>query len=289
MSTPVNRRRFLTRLGYGGVGLGATVFGGTAYGSRVETDWLQLKRVSIPIAGLPTGLDGLVIVLMSDFHLYPHTRIELIRQAVAMANECHPDLVILGGDYVLRTPDSIFALAPALAQLNPRLGIFAILGNHDHWKGVETVEAGLTGSGITVLRNRGLALDVTGRSQVFLAGVDDGWVGKNDLDAALQGRPQNATTIVLMHEPDFADEWFDNPQIHLQLSGHSHGGQVRLPLLGSPFLPPYGRKYDKGLYRVGSLPLYTTVGVGVTAPIRVNCPPEVTQIRLVPETATQAG
>ena len=142
-----HRRRFLTRLGYGGLGLGATIFSATAYGSRIETDWLQLKRVSIPIAGLPTGLDGLVIVLMSDFHLYPHTRIELIRQAVAMANDCQPDLVVLGGDYVLRTADSIFALAPALAQLNPRFGIFAILGNHDHWKGVDTVEEGLIRSG----------------------------------------------------------------------------------------------------------------------------------------------
>ena len=284
-----HRRRFLTRLGYGGLGLGATIFSATAYGSRIETDWLQLKRVSIPIAGLPTGLDGLVIVLMSDFHLYPHTRIELIRQAVAMANDCQPDLVILGGDYVLRTADSIFALAPALAQLNPRFGIFAILGNHDHWKGVDTVEEGLIRSGITVLRNRGLSLALDGGSQVFLAGVDDGWVGKNDLAAALQGRPPKATTIVLMHEPDFADEWFDNPQIQLQLSGHSHGGQVRLPLLGSPFLPPYGRKYDKGLYRVGPLPLYTNVGIGVTAPIRLNCPPEVTQIRLVAETVSQVG
>jgi predicted MPP superfamily phosphohydrolase len=84
-----------------------------------------------------------------------------------------------------------------------------------------------------------------------------------------------------MHEPDFADDFCRDGSIALQLSGHSHGGQVRLPLWGSPFLPPHGRKYDKGLYRVQDMWLYTNVGIGVTAPIRINCPPEVTELTLV--------
>jgi uncharacterized protein len=280
MAEKTSRRRVLKMLAYSAAGSGLGIFGGYGYGSRIETEWLELERVTVPLKQIGSSLDGLKIVLMSDFHLYPNTRIELIEEAIAMANDLKPDLIALAGDFVLGTAESIFELAPALAKLNARYGVFAILGNHDHWKGAETVCRGLESSGLPVLRNAGLTLTI-GREMLYLAGLDDGWVDRHDLNQALQNRPGDATTLLLMHEPDFADDFSTDGRISLQLSGHSHGGQVRFPLIGSPFLPPYGRKYDLGLYRVGEMWLYTSRGVGVTAPIRFNCRPEVTEVTLV--------
>lgn len=274
-----DRRRFLKVFGASTLGTGLAAFGGFQYGTRVEPLRLRLERVEIPCLKLPPSMDGFKIVFMSDFHLYPHTRIEQVIEAVDVANSCKPDLVALGGDYVLSTAEAIFELAPALAKLNARVGVFSILGNHDHWQGDEIVVQGLTQSGIPVLRNTGLTIDI-GRDQFYLAGTDDGWVRRNDLKSALESRPEGLFTLLLMHEPDFADEASSDGRVAIQLSGHSHGGQVRLPLYGSPFLPPYGRKYDMGLYKVGDMQLYTNVGIGVTAPIRLNCPPEVTEFTL---------
>ena len=277
---PLSRRRFLRSMGYSTLGLGGLVVGGYFYGTRIEIDRLRLERVTIPIRGLGSSLDGFKIAVLADFHLYPTTTREEIQAAVDLANSTQPDLAVLLGDFVQKRADAIFDLAPILARLNPRQGIFSILGNHDHWKGVEVVIQGLKESGLPVLRNSGHTLSI-GNRLLYLAGVDDGWEKKNDLRAAMEGMPSEALTICLMHEPDFADPFSADPRIALQLSGHSHGGQFRIPFYGSPFLPPYGRKYDQGLYRVNGMWLYTNVGIGVTVPMRFNCPPEVTEVTLV--------
>jgi predicted MPP superfamily phosphohydrolase len=280
MTLKTTRRSVLKRLGIGSLGSGVAALATYGYASRIETQQLQLRRATVPLRQIGSSLDGLKIVLMSDFHLYPNTQIELIERAVAMANELRPDLIALAGDYVLGTADSIFELAPVLGGLNARYGVFSILGNHDHWKGETIVRTGLEDSGLTVLQNQGLTLTI-GRDLLFLAGIDDGWAGRQDLLKGLENHPNDLPTLLLMHEPDFADAFSADGRISLQLSGHSHGGQVRFPFIGSPFLPPYGRKYDKGLYRIQDMWLYTTCGSGVTAPVRFNCPPEVTEITLV--------
>ncbi|MDA2933387.1 metallophosphoesterase [Acidobacteria bacterium AH-259-D05] len=280
MAHKTSRRKILKMFGYGVAGAGAGLFGTHQYGTRIETEWLQLEKIQVPLKQLGPALDGFKIVYMSDFHLYPNTRIELIQQAIDMANDLKPDLVALGGDFVLGTAGSIFELAPALARLNAKYGVFATLGNHDHWRGERIVRKGLEESGLPLLINSGITINV-GRERIYLAGLDDGWVHRHDLSQALEKRPSGVTTILLMHEPDFADSFRDDERIDLQLSGHSHGGQVRFPFFGSPFCPPYGEKYDLGLYRVGNMWLYTSRGVGVTAPIRINCRPEVTEITLV--------
>ena len=293
MSERTSRRNILRMMGYGLGGTAAGLLGTSQYGVWVEPHLLQLKRVRIPVRRLPSSLDGFRIVYLSDFHLYPHTQIEFIQEAVEMANDLKPDLIALGGDFVTaersspqRRGEEIGELAPVLARLNARYGVFANLGNHDHWKGdrngdptQNVIRQGLEKSGIPVLVNNGITLAV-GRERIYLAGVDDGWVRLNDLPRALEKHPGGVTTIVLMHEPDFADEFQKDGRIDLQLSGHSHGGQVRFPLIGSPFCPPHGKKYDMGLYRVGEMWLYTSVGLGVTAPIRFNCRPEVTEVTL---------
>ena len=281
MAEKTSRRKILEMLGYAVVSCGVAALGVHRYSSRLETQWLKIERVTIPVRHLGPAFDGFKIVLLSDFHLYPHTEIELIERAVGIANRLKPDLISLGGDYVLTRADSIFQLAPVLAQLNAKHGVFSVLGNHDYWAEEEIVCQGLEESGLPVLRNTGLTISM-GRERMYLAGLDDGWMRRCDLSQALEKRPEGVPTVLLMHEPDFADTFSADDRISLQLSGHSHGGQVRFPGIGAPFLPRYGRRYDQGLYRVRDMWLYTTRGIGVTnPPVRFNCRPEVSEITLV--------
>ena len=280
----IDRRTFLK----GAAGLtaatcltGAAGVTGYQYATHIETTWLSVEHLQVPIKNLPASLEGFKIVQLSDIHLHPFTQIEFVKEVVAAANQLQPDLVALTGDFVLETADSIFELAPVLADLNPRYGIFAVLGNHDIWTDDRTVRAGLEAAGLTVLRNEGVALGV-GKGQFYVAGVDDGWSGRPDLALALDGHPGDVPTLLLAHEPDLADRFAVDRRVSLQLSGHTHGGQVRLPGKGPLVLPRLGHKYEMGLYRVADMWVYTNRGVGVIGPpIRFNCRPEVTEITLV--------
>jgi predicted MPP superfamily phosphohydrolase len=178
------------------------------------------------------------------------------------------------------TVEAIHELAPELARLNARFGVFGVLGNHDHWKGAKIVRRALRDSGISVLSNAGVSLTIDG-AELFVAGVESAWSGHPDITQALASRRGNAPTVLLVHEPDYADFSARDGRISLQLSGHSHGGQIRLPLVGALELPSWGRRYDHGLYRIGDMALYTNRGIGmVDIPVRFNCAPEVTEISL---------
>jgi predicted MPP superfamily phosphohydrolase len=239
-----------------------------------------IKTIKVPIRNLPDAFHGYRIVAMTDFHIYPYARPELMRKCVELANELKPDLGVYLGDYVWQEEDAIFELAPILAGLNARHGIFAVIGNHDIWADVEMIKQGLRESRIPVMLNHGVQLS-DGSSSINLVGLDDGWSGHADLDAAYQGLPDNTPTVMLLHEPDLADEYAYDPRVSLMLAGHTHGGQVRFN--GKPIIAPYlGKKYNMGLFQVGDLWLYTSPGVGVISiPIRYNCPPEVSEIILV--------
>lgn len=263
-------------------GLAATAAGlaGAAYGTLWEPERLTIERVTIAVRKLPAGLEGLRIAVLSDFHLHPFTKLPLIAEAVRLTNQLNADVVVLLGDYVDQTVDAIDELAPALGRLSPRLGVFAVLGNHDHWKGPEKVAETLQRVGLTMLRNRGLNVSA-GRAEIHLAGVDSAWVRRADLSAALRDKPAGVPCLLLAHEPDFADTTAADGRVALQLSGHSHGGQIRLPLIGALELPSWGSRYDCGLYHLGPTTLYTNRGIGVVdLPIRLNCPPEITEITL---------
>lgn len=274
----ISRRRFLQLIAAGGVGAGA--LGGTwAYGRAYETEWWELVRVRIPLADLPDSLEGFRILLLSDFHLYPHTRIEYIREVVAAADALKPDLAVFTGDFVQRRVDSIHDLAPALASINARHGSFCVIGNHDIWKGREIVEEALRREGMQVMVNTGVSLQHDG-APLYLAGVDDLWSGQPHLPSAMAAWKGERTVVLLSHEGDPADNYSRDARVQLQLSGHSHGGQVRVPGFRSPFLPPYGRKFDMGLFRVRDMQLYVNRGLGVTVPIRLFCRPEVTLVEL---------
>lgn len=281
MKRPISRRSFLKTLGNVAATYAVAGVSGYVYGSYLEANWLEVKRLSLPVSGLPPAAEGLRVVQLSDFHLRPVTQIEHLRNAVALANSLRPDLTVLTGDYVTDHAEDIVELAPALGGLNAKLGVFAILGNHDLWTDRKIVTHYLEAAGLPVLVNRGVDLPVAGGA-LRLAGLDDAWSGQPDLNAALAGCPVGAPAILLAHEPDFADDWSQDPRVAVQLSGHSHGGQVRLPGRGALALPPFGRKYDYGLYRVRATWLYTNAGLGLAVPgLRLNCRPEVTEITLV--------
>jgi predicted MPP superfamily phosphohydrolase len=277
----MNRRKFLKMMGGLIAGSSLASAGGYWYAAHVEPEAIAVEEILVPIENLKPGLEGFKIIQLSDIHLYPFTQIEQVQAATRLIAGLQPDLIALTGDYVLQEAEAIFDLAPLLASMNARHGIFASLGNHDLWTDAAVVRSGLETAGIPVLVNAGLPLAV-GADTLYVAGLDDGWSGKPDLQAALAKRPAGAPTLLLMHEPDLADDFSQDSQVTLQLSGHSHGGQVRLPGIGAPVLPPFGRKYDQGLYRVRHTWLYTNRGLGVIGPaIRFNCPPEITQFTLV--------
>ncbi len=214
-----------------------------------------------------------------------------IRKAVSIVNSLQPDLIALTGDFVTIPAFSDYfhnaktaaadaePCALALSPLRARYGVFAVLGNHDHDSDPERVIEALANKGIQFLRNASIPLEARG-SRLWLTGVDDVLTGKPDLALSLKGIPRSEPVVLLAHEPDYADQAAAYP-VDLQLSGHSHGGQIRFPLVGAPFLPDMAKKYPWGLRRIGPLTLYTNVGLGtIRIPARLNCPPEITLITL---------
>lgn len=258
----------------------ASTLTGAFYVTRVEPRWVQITRLTLVIPRLPPAFEGFRLVQLSDLHcgLVP---VADLQAALGMAQNLHPDLFVLTGDYVVDTAAaSIFELAPALAGLQAPQGVWAVLGNHDYWSDVQVVRQGLAHAGVPLLVNQGVML-TRGAANLYLAGVDDGWSGQPDLVGALSACPAHVPALVLWHEPDMADATARDPRVVLQLSGHSHGGQVRLPGLGALVLPRWGRKYAMGLYQVGGMWHYTNRGLGyIWPPVRFNCPPEITELTL---------
>jgi uncharacterized protein len=245
-----------------------------------ETTTPVLERVEIPIRNLKPALEGFTIVQLSDIHLRPYTKPDLVRRAVEMSNELRPDLVVLTGDYIWRVQEAAFELAPLLAGLNARHGVYSVLGNHDHWLDVEVTRRAFEEAGLPMLINQGVEISA-GNGSFYLAGMDDGWSGKPDLNMAVEKAPPDIPIILLLHEPDLVDETSRDPRIALQLSGHTHGGQVLIAGQPPIFTPDLGKKYSQGLFRVNDTWLYTNRGLGViSVPLRFNCPPEVTLLTL---------
>jgi predicted MPP superfamily phosphohydrolase len=236
----------------------------------------------------PQRLDGFTIVVLSDFHYDPHFSIHPLQSAVGMVNQLAPDLIVLLGDFVTKSllsrdvrRDAAAAdpCARLLAQMRAKCGLWAVLGNHDFSTDHLHVTSALTAQGIEVLGNRSVEI-ACNASRFWLCGVNDVLSLTADLDRALGHVPTGEATVLLAHEPDFADYVARYP-VDLQLSGHSHGGQVRLPFVRPLYLPELARKYVWGLYRIGELTLYTNPGLGtVGLPVRLNCPPEITLLTL---------
>ncbi len=285
---PLTRRKFL-QVTAGAAGAGVLAVGADA--SVLEPNHPRLVRLDIPLARLPEAFDGFTIAHLSDFHYDPHLSIIPIRAAIEMVNQLNPDLIVLTGDFVTvpmianhfngkrRAALDAEPCAHLLSQLRARVGRFSVLGNHDVGANRRLITEILNSCELPVLHNRSIPLERSG-DRIWLSGLDDYLDGDPDIELALQGTPANEVVVMLIHEPDAADDVNQYP-VDLQLSGHSHGGQIWIPGFGAPWLPPLARKYPRGLRQVGRLTLYTNLGLGtIRLPIRLNCPPEVTLITL---------
>lgn len=254
-----------------------------AYAARYVNPYSpRLERVRFRLPEGKEGLAGLRIGFITDTHVGPFiTPDDLARATELLAGE-QPDLLLLGGDYVSEIPRLVPDTVDVLAELASQtpLGAFAVLGNHDLALTPGRLDAAMEASGIAVLRNRAVAVEHRGET-LWIAGIDETILGDPDPQETFASIPPGAAALALWHEPQFAEEAAALGAF-AQLSGHTHGGQVRLPGIGPVGLPPHGRRHVIGLGDADGMPIYTSRGVGVyRPPVRFNCPPEVTLVELV--------
>ncbi|MDQ3713056.1 MAG: metallophosphoesterase [Acidobacteriota bacterium] len=242
-----------------------------------EANTLTTEKINITLKRLPKNLDGFRIVHLSDIHHSPFTSLEHIIRAVEIANQLKPDMFVLTGDFVSHESEYIAPMAKVMGTLKSEFGTFACLGNHDHWTDAELVTNHLRGENITVLINEGFRFVARGAS-FWLCGVDDYMVGKTDLRSALRGSFPDEIKILLAHNPKILYR-AARATVDLMLSGHTHGGQVKIRNEEKRILPR--RKFASGLYRRKDTQVYITRGIGtVVLPVRFGCPPEVSLIEL---------
>ena len=254
---------------------GIAGLGALAYARRIEPGVVDVKPLRLALKRLDPAFDGFRIVHIGDIHWGRWMDGARLATIIALVNAQGPDLVAITGDFVSEfgSYDSA-ALAAALRGLRSREATVAVLGNHDYWgpRGADPVRRLLSNAVCTLRR---------GDAALHIAGVDDVVFQRARLDRVLAALPADGAAILLAHEPDFADISAATGRFDLQLSGHSHGGQVRLPWLGAPILPKHGHRYPDGLYWVNGMLQHTTRGLGVAnLPVRFNCRPEIAVITL---------
>jgi predicted MPP superfamily phosphohydrolase len=263
----------LRQLGWGAaVGMGAAGAAGVAYMTRYEPARPTLEHVALRLPTLPAALDGLRIAQITDTHLGTKYSARNLRWAIEQLRREQPDLIVLTGD-LAGDQESIPEIAALFGQLRAPQGIYAVPGNHDYWEGLADINAALSVVGIPLLLNQSRRLSWNG-ADFWLAGVDDLWDGHLDFAAARAGIPSGAFAVLMAHSPDVADEAAEHG-FALQISGHTHGGHLRLPGLGSFARPRFGVRYVMGHYHVGDMQLYVSRGLG-GEPLRLFCRPEAT-------------
>jgi hypothetical protein len=250
-------------------GIGAA---GLAYMKRFEPMNPTLERIALPLRRLPAALEGLRIGHITDTHLGLPQAAENLEWAIAQMERERPDAIVITGD-IAGLRSGIALIPRLLGRLSAPLGVYAVPGNHDYWEGLADVAAGLSLAGVTLLMNQNQRLGWNG-ADFWIAGVDDIWDGRPDFAAARRGVPDDGFTLLLAHSPDVADDAAEHG-FDVQLSGHSHGGHMRLPLLGPFAAPRFGQRYVMGHYSVGDMPVYVSRGIG-GVPMRFLCRPEAT-------------
>lgn len=262
-------------------GAGALAAGALTYANRVEPDRIGVRVVNVALDGLDPAFDGYRIAQISDIHMNGSMHRARLERAVAMLQEHTPDLIAVTGDFAThkRTLDVDDLIVP-LSALNAPDGKLAVLGNHDYRAARAAIRHAIRASGLQPLNN---AVYTVRRDSAALhiGGVESVSRHRARLDLVLNALPPSGTAILLAHEPDFAEVAAATKRFALQLSGHSHGGQIRIPVLTRFALPSFSHRYVMGMYRVGKMLLYVNRGLGtVGAPFRFNCPPEITIFRL---------
>ncbi|MEW5977803.1 MAG: metallophosphoesterase [Acidobacteriota bacterium] len=275
----VSRRRFISTAGL--VSLSpALPFESSLYRLRGK-DQIEVTRHAVWIKNLPRAFGNLKVAQLSDIHHSKFISFNDVYRMVELTNRQRPDLVFLTGDYVTWSRKFIQPVAEALRNLKPRLGSFAVLGNHDFRVGPQDVTRALEGAGIRVLRNDSVRIDQYGES-LWITGVDDSSSGQCDLEKALTPVPSRHPTILLAHNPEIIGQAVER-EVDFIASGHTHGGQVKIPYL-KPLhsVTQPGRDILEGFVRSGKTQMYISRGLGkVVVPLRILCPPELPVFRLV--------
>ncbi|MBX3280687.1 MAG: metallophosphoesterase [Acidobacteria bacterium] len=259
------------------------------YAAALEPYQVEITRQVIRLPRLSPRFEGFRIVQLSDIHHSPFLGEAEISAAARHANSLSPDLVVLTGDYISHSRQYIDGCARALGLLRAPLGVYAVLGNHDHWTDGERMSAALTDAGIRVLANENVAFERDGE-RLWLAGVDDLMVERDDLQRALGGTDRRDARVLLCHNPAIIRE-AARAGVDLVLSGHTHGGQINWRLLvgredraASRWLTRRSRRFMRGHAVLGDTHLYVNRGLGtVVVPLRYGCPPEITMLELARE------
>jgi uncharacterized protein len=287
----LTRREFLRVLKVAAIDLGVLIAGATIWSYLIEPASPRVEHVRLKLARLSPAFFGMRVAQISDIHMGGWMNAERLEHVVELTTQQKPDVLLLTGDFLIGrefnsdSEEHLQAIINVLSPLTKSVPSFGILGNHDYWTDVHAVSEMLLSCDVKELTNSVFTLS-RGSELLHLCGVDDIWEGDVRLDAVTDKLKDNSAAILLAHEPDFADISAQTHRFDVQISGHSHGGQVVFPFFGPPVLPYLGQKYPSGLYQVGNMLQYTNRGVGMARlPIRFNCPPEITIFHLEGESS----
>ncbi len=274
----MNRRSFLkkglTSL-FVLLGIGS---GGYLYAREIEPSLIEIRKEKIFSDKIARQFDNYTIIQFSDTHVGFHYSIDQLHELILLINAQEPDMIVFTGDLV-DNPNKFHdygRLQEALSMLTAKDGKYWIYGNHDHGGyGTEIIRQCMDNSGFVLLQNSHTVIQRE-REKLILAGIDDGMLGKPDFEHTLRSVSENDFTILLAHEPDLADKAVHYP-VDVQLSGHSHGGQIRLPFIGHVYTPLMAEKYVRGKFVLNpNFTLFVNSGIGTTRlPYRLFCQPEI--------------
>lgn len=256
------------------------ILGLVGWMTEVEPRWVDVTRPQAVIAGLDPAWDGLRVAVLTDVHHGPWMSRQRVAQLVALANAQQPDVVVILGDVVHRSPRYVAPVWQELGQLRAPLGVYAVLGNHDHWEGEGAARAAMRAAGITDLEGRSVRLE-RGAAKLRLVGAGDLMETRPQLREAMGEVAPDELAIVITHNPDLFEQQHD-ARARLWLAGHTHGGQVYLPWIMRPWIPSlYGPKYRAGFVSREGCQIYVSRGLGcITPPVRLNCRPELPLVEL---------
>ncbi len=273
----LGRRELLRRAAGLTLVAGAAGVAAIEYTRTIEPAWVEITSVPVRMPGLSPGFEGYRIAQISDLHLGDWLTPAHLAQVVQTVNGLGADLIAVTGDFITsHASRQAQGLITTLRDLHARDGVTGVLGNHDHWSNAGIIRRVIAESGMLDLNNAIHTLQ-RGSALLHIAGVDDMWECKARLDDVLAAMPREGAAVLLAHEPDFADISAASGRFGLQISGHSHGGQVIAPFIGPLQLPLYAKKYPLGRYQVGQMTQYTNRGIGMLQPhVRLNCRPEIT-------------
>lgn len=252
------------------------------YGSFIEPRIILTREYDVNIGALAASTEEIKVVVIGDFHLGPYNDEYLVENVVRKVEKIKPDMIIMTGDYVTSDSEAVIGFA-ALSRLEPPYGIFGVTGNHDYADdNVQAIIDTLSSYGVNFLRNSGAVISANGRD-LYVAGVDDYWFGEMDITKSLINKRPGMPSIFIAHNPDVVNYVPTPLRFGVMVSGHTHGGQIRLPFIGSLVQPPTDlpKEYSKGFYEYEGRQMFINSGLGQVGPrARLFNPPEISVLNV---------